>query len=151
MPKSSRSNQTFQRPKTTIWRPKPTSWGDQIKLRIWIAWLHLVWYELFNLEKLFNIRSPDRLWRFYSQFSSRKQNLMLAKSSLCILALSKSLFILNLSIYPNIYHFKFKTSFSALSQNPEQRLPANELQDIVKVKVNFAICLSSNSWSFHDR
>jgi len=33
---------------------------------------------------------------------------------------------------------------SALSQNPEQRLAASELQDIIKVIVHFVICFNSN-------
>ncbi len=84
-------------------------------------------YELFNLEKLFNIRSPDRLgdsirnFRVETKFNSDKIK------PVYIGVVKKFVYF----EYFKFFNLKFKTSFSALSQNPQHRLPANELQDII--------------------
>ena len=72
-----------------------------------------------------------------------------------MLELSKSLFIEYFEFIQIFTILNLKLQ-SALSQNPEQRLGANEIQDIIKVKVNFAFCFRANivdlfSVRYHDR
>ncbi len=145
MPKSSRSNQTFQA-RTTNLAPEAYELRRSNKIAHLELWLHRAVRAVQFGKVVQHSQCRQTLAILFAIFEWN-QNLMLAKSSQRILALSKILFILNILNILNLSKyliFQISKLLNALSQNPEHRLPANELQDIIKVKVNFAICLSSN-------